>query len=132
MCKPLVFPWTLYPVTPWYQPLDADRCEEPYPYEVPRHGGEGPEEVLPKVGFLQGEVLVGLQAGRHLRQRVGVTLVEGLFPEVFILEQTTEFAVWIQVSGSYFLLYVCAASLYLWSIDRKTKMTPLCTDQKII
>lgn len=51
---------------PWDQPLDADRCEETYPYEVACDGCEGPEEILPKVGFLQGEVLVGLQAGRHL------------------------------------------------------------------
>lgn len=72
-----------------HQPLNADRCEESYPYEVPRYRGEGPEEVLPQVGFLQGEVLVGLQAGRHLRQRVGVTLMEGLFPKVLILGKNT-------------------------------------------
>ena len=71
----------------WYRPLDADRCEEPYPDEVPRYGGEGPEEVLPQVGLLQGEVLVRLQAGRHLGQRVGVSLMERLFPKVLILKQ---------------------------------------------
>lgn len=42
-------------------------------------------------------MLVGLQAGRHLRQRVGVTLVEGLFPKVFILEQNTEFVEFLSV-----------------------------------
>lgn len=69
-------------------PLDADGGEEADPDEVSGHRGEGPEEVFPQVGLLQGEVLVGLQAGRHLRQRVGVTLVEGLFPKVLVLEQT--------------------------------------------
>lgn len=72
---------------PWHRPLNADRCEESYSYEVARHGGEGPEEVLPQVGLLQGEVLVGLQAGGHLRQGVGVTLMKGLFPKVLILQE---------------------------------------------
>lgn len=79
-----------YPVLLWDPPLDADRCEESYSYEVPGDGREGPEEVLPEVGLLQGEVLVGLQAGCHLRQRIGVTLMEGLFPEVLILEHIME------------------------------------------
>lgn len=67
------------------QPLDADGCEEAYPDEVSCYGGEGPEEVLPQVGLLQREVLVGLQAGCHLCQWVGVTLVERLLPKVLVL-----------------------------------------------
>lgn len=71
------------------QPLDADGCKKSYPNEVPCDRGEGPEEVLPQVGFLQGEVLVGLQAGCHLCQWVGMALMEGLLPKVFILQQMT-------------------------------------------
>lgn len=74
------------PTTPKHPPLYADGGEEPDPDEVPRHRREGPEEVLPQVGLLQGEVLVGLQAGGHLRQRVGVAFVQRLLPEVLILE----------------------------------------------
>lgn len=72
----------------WYQdqPLNADGREEADPDEVSRYGGEGPEEVLPQVGLLQREVLVGLQAGCHLRQWVGVALVESLLPEILVLE----------------------------------------------
>lgn len=80
------------PVAPWCSPLNADRREESYPNEIPRHGREGPEEVLPQVGFLQREVLVGLHAGRHLRQRVSVTLMEGLFPKVLVLQRIGEVA----------------------------------------
>lgn len=79
-----------YLVLLWDPPLDADRREESYPYEVPGDRREGPEEVLPEVGLLQGEVLVGFQAGRHLRQRIGMTLMEGLFPKVLILEHIME------------------------------------------
>lgn len=72
------------------QPLDADRCKKSYPNEVPCDGGEGPEEILPQVGFLQSEVLVGFQAGGHLCQWVGMALMESLLPKVFILEQMME------------------------------------------
>lgn len=70
-----------------YGPLDADGREEADPDEVASHGREGPEEVLSGVGLLQGEVLVGLQAGGHLRLRVGVTLMQRLLPKVLVLEK---------------------------------------------
>lgn len=76
----------------WYQdqPLNADGREEADPDEVSCYGGEGPEEVLPQVGLLQREVLVGLQAGCHLCQWVGVTLVESLLPKILVLESGRE------------------------------------------
>lgn len=67
-------------------PLNADRCEEADPNEVPGHGGESPEEVLSQVSLLQRKVLIGLQAGGDLRQWVGMALVKCLLPEVLILE----------------------------------------------
>lgn len=59
----------------FYGPLNADGREESYPDEISGYRGEGPEEVLSCVGLLQGEVLVRLQAGRHLCLWVGVTLM---------------------------------------------------------
>lgn len=45
---------------------------------------------MSQVGLVQGEVLVGLQAGGDLSQRVGVTLVEALLlPKVFVLQHSS-------------------------------------------
>lgn len=69
-----------------HTPFDADGREEADADEVPSYRSEGPEEVLSQVGLLQGEVLVRLQAGGHLRQRVGVAFVQGLLAKVLVLE----------------------------------------------
>lgn len=45
---------------------------------------------MSQVGLVQGEVLVGLQAGGDLSQRVGVTLVEALLlPKVLVLQHSS-------------------------------------------
>lgn len=38
---------------------------------------------------------------------------------------------WIQTAERCLLLYVCVACLYLWRVNKNTRMTTLCTDLKI-
>ena len=82
-------------------------------------------------------MLVCLQAGRHLCQWVGVTLMEGLFPKVLVLEpsrsESVHTAIHIQISGTHFpTRFVFFASLCHCRVTRKTEMTSLCTDKKMI
>jgi len=70
---------------PRHWPFDAERFEESESDEVSGGGSEGPEEVLPQVSLLQGEVLVGFQAGAHLRRRVDVLFPQGLLAKVLVL-----------------------------------------------
>lgn len=62
-----------------------ERFEESESDEVSGSGSEGPEEVLPQVSLLQGEMLVGFQAGAHLGRRVDVLFPQRLFPKVLVL-----------------------------------------------
>lgn len=71
------------PLKHW--PFDAEWFEESESDEVSGGGSEGPEKVLPQVSLLQGEVLVGFQAGAHLRRRVDMLFPQGLLPKVLVL-----------------------------------------------
>lgn len=73
------------PTSPRHWPFYAEWFEESESDEVSSGGSEGPEEVLPQVSLLQGEVLVGFQAGAHLRRRVDVLFPQGLLAKVFVL-----------------------------------------------
>lgn len=70
---------------PKHWPFDTEWFEESESDEVSGSGSEGPEEVLPQVSLLQGEVLVGFQAGAHLGRRVDVLFPQCLFSEVLVL-----------------------------------------------
>lgn len=71
--------------SPKHWPFNAERLEESESDEVSGRGSEGPEEVLPQVSLLQGEVLVGFQAGAHLCRRVHVLFAQGLLAKVLVL-----------------------------------------------
>lgn len=71
--------------TPRHLPFNAERLEEPESDEVSGCGSEGPEEVLPQVSLLQGEVLVGFQAGAHLCRGVDMLFPQGLLAKVLVL-----------------------------------------------
>lgn len=71
------------PLEHW--PFDAEWFEESESDEVSGGGSEGPEKVLPQVSLLQGEVLVGFQAGAHLRRWVDVLFPQGLLAKVLVL-----------------------------------------------
>ena len=74
-CRPLPKHW----------PFDAEWFEESESDEISGSRSEGPEEVLPQVSLLQGEVLVGFQAGAHLCRRVDVLFPQGLLAKVLVL-----------------------------------------------
>lgn len=74
------------PCPPRHWPFDAEWFEESESDEVSGSGCEGPEEVLLQVSLLQGEVLVGFQAGAHLCRRVDVLFPQGLLAKVFVLD----------------------------------------------
>lgn len=71
---------------PKHRPFNAEWFEESESDEVSSGGCEGPEEILSQVSLLQGEVLVGFQAGAHLCRRVDVLLSQGMFAKVLVLD----------------------------------------------
>lgn len=76
-------PTPRWPLEHW--PFNSEWFEESEADEVPGSGSEGPEEVLPQVSLLQGEVLVGFQAGAHLSRRVDVLFPQCLFSKILVL-----------------------------------------------
>lgn len=67
-------------------PLKTQWLEEAEADEVPCSRREGPEEILTQVGFLQGEVLVRLEARAHFGWRVHMLLPQCLLPKVLVLQ----------------------------------------------